>query len=244
MRAGVAVVDLFTGLYTANAILAALVAAASTGEGAHHRHGAVRLRPRHARQPGLQRLVSGEDPPRQGNTHPNLVPYQPFACADQPLIIAVGNDRQFAAFAACSAPRMGDRRALRHQTGTKPASAPASPPARSTASPAPSPTHRPPTAPCSAKWTACASSAARCASTAERMDSDRHSAAPRPAHRRDPRRTRSPSALAYLGASGELYVHMVVASDRACLSPSCSAAVCSPLPYSDKTTTAITDLTA
>ena len=45
-------------------------------------------------------LVSGDNPPRQGNSHPNLVPYQPFACADQPLIIAVGNDRQFAALAA------------------------------------------------------------------------------------------------------------------------------------------------
>ena len=40
------------------------------------------------------------DPPRQGNTHPNIVPYQPFQTADQPLIIAVGNDRQFARLAA------------------------------------------------------------------------------------------------------------------------------------------------
>jgi formyl-CoA transferase len=39
--------------------------------------------------------VSGKDPPRQGNTHPNIVPYQPFEAADQPIIIAVGNDRQF-----------------------------------------------------------------------------------------------------------------------------------------------------
>jgi formyl-CoA transferase len=40
-------------------------------------------------------LISGKDPPRQGNTHPNIVPYQPFDAADQPIIIAVGNDRQF-----------------------------------------------------------------------------------------------------------------------------------------------------
>jgi formyl-CoA transferase len=45
-------------------------------------------------------LVSGKDPPRQGNTHPNIVPYQPFDAADQPIIIAVGNDRQFAKLAA------------------------------------------------------------------------------------------------------------------------------------------------
>ena len=41
----------------------------------------------------------GQDPPRQGNTHPNIVPYQPFAAADRPIIIAVGNDRQFARLA-------------------------------------------------------------------------------------------------------------------------------------------------
>jgi formyl-CoA transferase len=44
-------------------------------------------------------LISGTDPPRQGNTHPNIVPYQPFAAADQPIIIAVGNERQFARLA-------------------------------------------------------------------------------------------------------------------------------------------------
>jgi formyl-CoA transferase len=44
-------------------------------------------------------LVSGNDPPRQGNTHPNIVPYQPFEAADQPIIIAIGNDRQFARLA-------------------------------------------------------------------------------------------------------------------------------------------------
>jgi formyl-CoA transferase len=45
-------------------------------------------------------LISGLDPPRQGNTHPNIVPYQPFAAEDQPIIIAIGNDRQFARLAA------------------------------------------------------------------------------------------------------------------------------------------------
>ena len=57
-------------------------------------------------------LVSGEDPPRQGNTHPNIVPYQPFDAADQPIIIAVGNDRQFARLAElCGHPEWaGDER--------------------------------------------------------------------------------------------------------------------------------------
>ena len=57
-------------------------------------------------------LISGEDPPRQGNTHPNIVPYQPFDAADQPIIIAVGNDRQFARLAEiCGHPEWtGDER--------------------------------------------------------------------------------------------------------------------------------------
>jgi formyl-CoA transferase len=57
-------------------------------------------------------LVSGEDPPRQGNTHPNIVPYQPFDAADQPIIIAVGNDRQFGRLAEiCGHPEWaGDAR--------------------------------------------------------------------------------------------------------------------------------------
>jgi formyl-CoA transferase len=57
-------------------------------------------------------LVSGKDPPRQGNTHPNIVPYQPFDAADQPIIIAVGNDAQFARLAEiCGHPEWtSDRR--------------------------------------------------------------------------------------------------------------------------------------
>jgi formyl-CoA transferase len=57
-------------------------------------------------------LISGKDPPRQGNTHPNIVPYQPFEAADQPIIIAVGNDRQFARLADICGHRewVGDER--------------------------------------------------------------------------------------------------------------------------------------
>jgi formyl-CoA transferase len=100
LRAGVAVVDLFTGLYTANAILAALVRRGLTGEGAHIDSALFDCGLAMLANQASNYLVSGEEPPRQGNTHPNLVPYQPFACADQPLIIAVGNDKQFAKLAA------------------------------------------------------------------------------------------------------------------------------------------------
>nr|WP_314446437.1 CaiB/BaiF CoA-transferase family protein [uncultured Sphingomonas sp.] len=100
LRAGVAIVDLFTGLYTANAILAALVRRGTTGEGATIDSALFDCGLAMLANQASNYLVSGDNPPRQGNSHPNLVPYQPFACADQPLIIAVGNDRQFAALAA------------------------------------------------------------------------------------------------------------------------------------------------
>jgi formyl-CoA transferase len=100
LRAGVAIVDLFTGMYTANAILAALVRRGATGEGATIDSALFDCGLALLANQASNTLVSGESPGRQGNTHPNLVPYQPFACADQPLIIAVGNDRQFAALAA------------------------------------------------------------------------------------------------------------------------------------------------
>ena len=100
MRVGVAVVDLFTGMYTASAILAALVRRGMTEEGAHIDSALFDVSLAILANQASNALVSGQDPPRQGNTHPNIVPYQPFACGDQPLIIAVGNDRQFAKLAA------------------------------------------------------------------------------------------------------------------------------------------------
>ncbi len=100
MRVGVAVVDLFTGLYTCTAILAALYRREKTGEGAHIDMALFDTELAMLANQASNALVSGQDPPRQGNTHPNIVPYQPFAAADQPIIIAVGNDRQFARLAA------------------------------------------------------------------------------------------------------------------------------------------------
>jgi crotonobetainyl-CoA:carnitine CoA-transferase CaiB-like acyl-CoA transferase len=99
MRVGVAVADLFTGMYTAVAILAALYRREKTGEGTHIDMALMDTQLAMLANQGSNFLVSGEDPPRQGNTHPNIVPYQPFAAADQPIIIAIGNDRQFARLA-------------------------------------------------------------------------------------------------------------------------------------------------
>ncbi|HEY4070473.1 MAG TPA: CaiB/BaiF CoA-transferase family protein [Sphingomicrobium sp.] len=95
MRVGVAVVDLFTGLYTCVAILAALYRREKTGEGAHIDMALFDTQLAMLANQASNALISGKDPPRQGNTHPNIVPYQPFDAADQPIIIAIGNDRQF-----------------------------------------------------------------------------------------------------------------------------------------------------
>ena len=99
MRVGVAVVDLFTGMYTANAVLAALVRRGVTGEGATIDMALFDTQLAMLANQASNALVSGKDPVRQGVGHPNIVPYQPFEAADQPIIIAVGNDRQFARFA-------------------------------------------------------------------------------------------------------------------------------------------------
>lgn len=99
MRVGVAVVDLFTGLYTSVAILSALYRREKTGEGAYIDAALFDTQLAMLANQASNALISGEDPPRQGNTHPNIVPYQPFEAADQPIIIAIGNDRQFARLA-------------------------------------------------------------------------------------------------------------------------------------------------
>ena len=95
MRAGVAIADLFTGLYTCTAILASLYAREKSGEGATIDMALFDTQIAVMANQASNALISGKDPPRQGNTHPNIVPYQPFDAADQPIIIAVGNDRQF-----------------------------------------------------------------------------------------------------------------------------------------------------
>jgi formyl-CoA transferase len=112
MRVGVAVVDLFTGLYTCVAILSTLYRRERSGEGAHIDMALFDTQLAVLANQASNALVSGKDPPRQGNTHPNIVPYQPFEAADQPIIIAIGNERQFARLAKiCGHPEwVGDER--------------------------------------------------------------------------------------------------------------------------------------
>ncbi len=98
MKTGVAITDLFTGLYAANAILAAIVARQSSNLGCHIDMALFDVQLAMLANQAQNFLASGDNPPRLGNAHPNIVPYQAFACADGHLILAVGNDSQFARF--------------------------------------------------------------------------------------------------------------------------------------------------
>ena len=108
MKVGVAVVDLFTGLYASNAILAALLHARATGQGQHIDIALFDVQAAMLANQATNFFVSGKAPTRMGNAHPNLAPYQPFPCTDGMVVIAVGNDGQFRALAqALGAPGLG-----------------------------------------------------------------------------------------------------------------------------------------
>ena len=97
-KTGIAVTDVFGGMYASLAIVAALVHRERTGEGQRIDlsllDAAIALNTNQA----VSYLCSGEVPGRHGNAHPNIVPYQVFTTADAPMVLAVGNDGQFAAF--------------------------------------------------------------------------------------------------------------------------------------------------
>ncbi|NVO22150.1 CaiB/BaiF CoA transferase family protein [Donghicola mangrovi] len=98
MKVGVAVTDIFTGLYASNAILAALYQRDRTGQGQHLDLALFDVAVGVMANQAMNYLATGQSPTRLGNAHPNLAPYQVFACADGHLIIAVGNDGQFQRF--------------------------------------------------------------------------------------------------------------------------------------------------
>lgn len=98
MKVGVAITDIFTGLYAANAILAALRHREMTGEGSHIDMALLDVQVGVLANQALNYLTSGQVPGRMGNAHPNIVPYQAFAAVDGHLIVTVGNDAQFRRF--------------------------------------------------------------------------------------------------------------------------------------------------
>jgi crotonobetainyl-CoA:carnitine CoA-transferase CaiB-like acyl-CoA transferase len=98
LKVGVAVSDLVTGLYSAIAILAALIHQARTGEGQDIDMALFDCQTAALANQASAYLATGTVPGRLGNAHPSIAPYQVFATADGHLILAIANDRQFRAF--------------------------------------------------------------------------------------------------------------------------------------------------
>ncbi len=97
-KAGVAVSDLMTGMYSAVAILAAVTHRERTGDGQHIDMALYDVMLAMLANMNMNYLTSGKPPGRAGNAHPNIVPYQVFAAADGYVVVAVGNDSQFVKF--------------------------------------------------------------------------------------------------------------------------------------------------
>ena len=111
-KVGVALTDILTGLYAGNAILAALAHREKTGQGQHIDLALLDVQVACLANQAMNYLVSGRPPRRLGNGHPNIVPYQDFPTADGDMILAIGNDGQFARFCeiAGHAEWIGDER--------------------------------------------------------------------------------------------------------------------------------------
>ena len=117
-KAGVAVSDLMTGMYSAVAILAAVTHRERTGEGQHIDMALYDVMLAMLANMNMNYLTSGEAPRRAGNAHQNIVPYQVFAAADGHIVVTVGNDSQFVKFcAAVGAPHLAADARYRRNAG-------------------------------------------------------------------------------------------------------------------------------
>ncbi len=94
-KVGVAVVDILTGLYATNAILAALLHRAKSNQGQYIDIALLDVQVAALANQSGNYLLSGSVPQRMGSAHPSIVPYQPFTCADGHVMLAIGNDGQF-----------------------------------------------------------------------------------------------------------------------------------------------------
>ncbi|NGO62772.1 CoA transferase [Rhizobium daejeonense] len=95
MKAGVAIADIFTGIYAVTAIQSALIHAMKTGEGQMVDMALLDVMSAVLANQNMNYLISGKSPVRLGNAHPNISPYEVVPTADGHLILAVGNDGQF-----------------------------------------------------------------------------------------------------------------------------------------------------
>ncbi|ALJ37759.1 CoA transferase [Azospirillum brasilense] len=98
VKVGVAVTDVFTGLYATIGVLGALAHRDRTGEGQWVNLALLDVQVAVLANQAMNYLVGGKAPQRLGNAHPNIVPYQAFATLDGHIILSVGNDGQFAKF--------------------------------------------------------------------------------------------------------------------------------------------------
>ena len=98
MRVGVAITDVFTGIYASTAILAALNARHASGRGQHIDMALLDVGMAVLANQASAFLNTGVAPRRQGNSHPSIVPYQDFPTADGAMLLAIGNDGQFGRF--------------------------------------------------------------------------------------------------------------------------------------------------
>ena len=98
LRVGVALTDLFTGVYACSAILAAIEVRHRTGEGQHIDMALLDVGMAILANQAAGFLNTGDVPGRMGNSHPSLAPYQDFPTADGAMLLAIGNDGQFARF--------------------------------------------------------------------------------------------------------------------------------------------------
>ena len=94
-KVGVAVTDVFTGIYAATAILAAVHQRTTTGRGQHIDMALLDVASAVMANQAMNYLATGVSPKRMGNAHPNLVPYAVFPCSDGFVILATGNDTQY-----------------------------------------------------------------------------------------------------------------------------------------------------
>ncbi len=98
LKFGVAAVDMMTGMYAAQGVLAALYEREKTGKGRHIGMALFDCGLMITAYYGLEALLRGNDPPRFGNGHPSIMPYGVYESADGPLVVAVGNNSQFVRF--------------------------------------------------------------------------------------------------------------------------------------------------
>lgn len=94
-KSGVAITDIFTGVYATTAILAAVHQRSQTGAGQHIDMSLLDCAVSITGNQAMNYLTTGTAPTRMGNAHPNLTPYEVFGCSDGHLIIATGNDGQY-----------------------------------------------------------------------------------------------------------------------------------------------------